>query len=589
MRRLLPVLAAAVSGVATALAFPTVISAFSLRPLDPRGWMELFAWGSLVPVFLVLRASRRAWPAFWLGLLSGVVFFFSAIYWVGHAMTAFGGLPLWLSLLALTLLVLYCAAHWAIAFGVAARVRERLGWPLWVVLPPIWTATELLRNHLFSGFPWANLGYTQVRTLPVAQLAALAGPYGIAALVVLVNAALAEVAAAWRERRRVPRLPPAVAGAALLLTLGWGWMHLASVRAEMATAPGLSVGVVQPNVDQSRTNSRLENEAYILQRLVPPTEEADRAGADLVVWPEAIYPGYPPSTLESFAVRGAGIPPLSRAHLVAGVYTVDRLQDASGRRRERVANMLFLVAPDLTVQGRYTKIHLVPFGEYIPAPVRTVLPFLKQVVPIADDATPGKDYTVFSFRPSTPASGVAASAEPAPVRLAPLICYDAIFPEITRTFMRKDPPPDLLVNSTNDAWYGYSSAPYQFLAIVQLRAIEARRTVIRSAVAGVSAVILPTGELAPGAIEVGPVDPDLAPDRNEPARLLLADAPRLRGRTLYTTIGDLFAYACALLAAGAWAATWRRGSIARASPSPRRRAGPASSGTERAGPNPVAR
>ena len=124
--------------------------------------------------------------------------------------------------------------------------------------------------------------------------------------------------------------------------------------------------------------------------------------------------------------------------------------------------------------------------------------------------------------------------------------------------MREDPAPDLLVNGTNDAWYGYSSGPYQFLAIVQLRAIEARRAVVRPAYAGVSAVILPTGELEPGAIDVGPVDPDLSPDRNEPARLLLADVPRLRQGTLYTSIGDLFAYACALFSAAALAAAWRR-------------------------------
>jgi len=115
------------------------------------------------------------------------------------------------------------------------------------------------------------------------------------------------------------------------------------------------------------------------------------------------------------------------------------------------------------------------------------------------------------------------------------------------------------VNSTNDAWYGYSSGPYQFLAIVQMRAIEARRAVIRSAYAGVSAAILPTGELLPGAIEVGPVDPDLSPDRNEPARLLLTSVPLLRRGTLYTSIGDLFACACALFAALALLATlWRR-------------------------------
>ena len=107
-----------------------------------------------------------------------VAYFFAAIWWVSHAMTAFGGLPFGLSLLALTLLVLYMAVHWAAAFAISWRIRAGLGWPMVVHLPVVWTALELCRNYLFSGFPWANLGYTQVRTLPVAQLAALAGVAG---------------------------------------------------------------------------------------------------------------------------------------------------------------------------------------------------------------------------------------------------------------------------------------------------------------------------------------------------------------------------------------------------------------------------
>jgi apolipoprotein N-acyltransferase len=126
-------------------------------------------------------------------------------------------------------------------------------------------------------------------------------------------------------------------------------------------------------------------------------------------------------------------------------------------------------------------------------------------------------------------------------------------------FARKDREPEILVNTTNDAWYGYSSGPYQFLAIVRMRAIEAGKAVVRAAYAGVSAVILPTGELAPGALEVGPVDPDLAPDPAEPPRLLEARVPRLRGQTPYTRVGDLFAYACTAFAALALAAAVRAG------------------------------
>jgi apolipoprotein N-acyltransferase len=140
-----------------------------------------------------------------------------------------------------------------------------------------------------------------------------------------------------------------------------------------------------------------------------------------------------------------------------------------------------------------------------------------------------------------------------------MICFDAIFPEITVAFARRSPEPEILVNPTNDAWYGYSSGPYQFLAIVRMRAIEAGKAVVRPAFAGVSAVILPTGEVAPGALDVGPVDPELAPDPEEPARLLLASVPRLRGLTPYTRFGDLFAWTCAALGAAALAAAVRAG------------------------------
>ena len=137
-----------------------------------------------------------------------------------------------------------------------------------------------------------------------------------------------------------------------------------------------------------------------------------------------------------------------------------------------------------------------------------------------------------------------------------MICFDAIFPEVARTFVLQDA--DFLVNPTNDAWYGYSSGPYQFLAIVRMRAIEAGRSVARPAYSGVTAIVLPTGEVAPGALEVGPVDPGLAPDPDEPPRLLVGDLPVLRGRTPYTRVGDLFAGACAAVAVAMLAAALLR-------------------------------
>ena len=565
MRRALPILLAIGSGLAMALALPLVVPALSLRELDPAGRLEPIAFVALVPALLALRGARRARGALPLGLAAGLAYFFAAIYWVSHAMTAFGGLSLGLSLVALTLLVLYMAAHWAAAFAICFRIRERLGWPLWTHLPVVWVALELCRNYLFSGFPWADLGYTQVRTLPVAQLAAVTGVYGIAALVVLVNAVLAEAVARWREGRGGAWRPLAGTAVLLGLVLVHGLVHLRTVRARVAAAPEIRVGVIQPNIDQSVKNEARDHRDYILSRLVPLTAEADAAGADLVAWPEAAYPLYVPPSTRSFDRPGAGLPILSHAHLLLGATTLDWLQGADGKRVPRIANAQFLLSPGLAVLGRYAKHHLVPFGEYVP--FQRFLPFIGHLVPTFAPVEPGQALTALQFplARSAPLAAAPLPADPPPappseqVRVAPMICFDAIFPEIAGAYARQEPEPEILFNPTNDAWYGYSSGPYQFLAIVQLRAIETGKAVVRPAYAGVSAVILPTGELAPGAIEVGPVDPDLAPDPEEPARLLLAGVPRLQGRTLYTSIGDLFAWTCAALTAAALVAAARAG------------------------------
>jgi apolipoprotein N-acyltransferase len=550
MKRLLPYAAAAASGFALALALPLAFPPVSLREIDPAGRLEALAWVALVPAVLAVRAATSLRSAAARGLVAGLAFFYASIWWVSHAMTAFGGLPGWLAFVALTLLVLYMAAHWAAAFAISWKIRDGLGWPLPVHLPVVWAALELCRNYLFTGFPWANLGYTQARTLPVAQLAALLGIYAIAALVVLVNAVLAEAVAARRERRPLPRRALAVAAALLVAVVAHGVLRLRAVRARLAAAPRITVGIVQPNVDQSVKNRARDRADYILSRLVPLTLEADRAGADLVAWPEATYPFYVEPGIRSFARADALLPPLSRAHLLMGAVTLERSRGPGGEPVRRVGNVDFLLSPALDVLGTYQKRHLVPFGEYVP--LQRYLRFLRHVVPSLAPAVPGTELTVLEFVPTAPARS-------ATVRLAPMICFDAIFPEINVAFARRDPEPEILVNPTNDAWYGYSSGPYQFLAIVRMRAIESGKAVVRPAYAGVSAVVLPTGEVAPGALEVGPVDPDLAPDPAEPPRLLLAEVPRLRGLTPYTRFGDLFAYACAGLGAAALAAAVRAG------------------------------
>jgi apolipoprotein N-acyltransferase len=563
MRRVVPLLATLGSGAAMALALPLVVPWLSLRQLDPAGHLELVAWVALAPLLVAVGRAGSGRVAFSLGFAGGLAYFYAAISWVSHAMTAFGGLPPAVAFLALSLLVAYMAFHWGLASWAIFTLRHRTGWPAWLVAPPVFTAAELLRHELLTGFPWANLGYTQVRTLPVAQLAAMLGVNGIAFVVVLVNGALADLAEGWLGGRAsarggqpaaagpdrgravaASRVGLVVAAVVMALVVAGGMVRLAAVRARMASAPSLTVALVQPNLDQRQKNQARDHVDEVLERLVPLTQEADRQGADLVAWPEAAFPAYVRPDIRSFdGVRGR-LPHLSRAHLLLGAATLEEAGHGPEVARWRVENSSFMVGPDLRVRGRYVKHHLVPFGEYVP--LADWLPFLSQVVPGLAPASPGRALRLLEF---TGPQGL-------PVRLGSMICFDAIFPEIARGFALQDP--DLLVNPTNDAWYGYSSGPYQFLDIVRLRAIETGRSIARPAYAGVSALILPTGELLPGSIEVGPVDPALAPEPPEPAALLIGRLPVLRERTPFTSIGDLLGQACAAATLVALAVTWRR-------------------------------
>ncbi len=526
---------AAMGGILEAVSLPLVVPGLSLRQVDPAGFLEVIAWVGLVPAIVALRCATGALEAALLGLTAGMAMFYATIYWVSHAMTAFGGLSRGVAFIGLSALVFYMAAHWAAAFWASSVVVRRTGWPLWATLPVIWVATEFSRNYLFTGYPWGNLGYTQVRNGPVAQLASLGGVYAVAVLVVLVNCVVADW---WRSTPAGGAAPrpwrgTVVAAAALLGTVAYGTWHLAGVRREMAHAPWVKVGLVQANVSQEVKNQGPRHAERIVGRMWPLTLEADRQGAVLVAWPEASWPRSLPPGLSSLRAAAPDLEPLRQAHLLLGATTVKWMQGPEGRTAQ-VENTAFLLEPDLLVVDRYVKHHLVPFGEYVP--LREWLPFLRSVVPAMAPIVAGGRLAPMSFE----SGGRRLS-------FAPMICFDAIFPEVARTFALQDV--DFLVNPTNDAWYGYSSGPYQFLAIVRMRAIETGRSLVRPAYSGVSALVYPTGEVAPGALEVGPVDRELAPDPDEPPRLLVGEIPILKGRTPYTRFGDIFAWGCAIASA----------------------------------------
>ncbi len=527
------------AGAFMAFSLPTVFPIWGKTEILPGGALTCLAYVSMIPLFAVLERtpSRRS---FWPGFVFGLGYFSVAIWWIDIAMHTFGGIPNYLAIPVLYLLILFLAVHWGAATLLARFCADRLGFPLWTLLPPIWTAFELVRNYLFSGYPWGDLGYTLARFRLTAQWASLFGVYGLAFLVVLYNGALYELGKGWFSRRALARAPALALALALVLPNAWGAYRLGVVDREVAAASKLPVAIVQPNVDQKIRNgvasnapmSAEEYRDFILRRTLPLSEQADRDGAALVAWPEASFPIDLPS--HPSHLPPLGIPPLHAQLLVGGVtFGIEH-----GHRL--LTNSAFAVDGSERILAQYDKHHLVPFGEYVPLEKTLHLP-IHAVVPDIGFFDPGDDLQVFTLHAGT-----------REVRYAPLICYDAIFPEISAGFARQDP--DFLVNLTNDAWYGFSSASYQFLSMVTLRAIETGKALVRPANTGISAFIDPAGRIV-SRTPIGLVDTSadvVGTASAVPPVLLEGQVPLLRSRTPYVVIGDAFAYLCAAFAAGLW-------------------------------------
>jgi apolipoprotein N-acyltransferase len=441
-----------------------------------------------------------------LGFASGLVYFGGTVYWVAGVMATYGGLARPAAIGVAALLVGYLAVFPALfALATAALVRA-YGPPALLFAPGVWVAAELARAHLWSGFPWVLLGYSQAPVLPVAQVASLVGVYGLSMLVAAVGAALA-FAAVWRGRFRY--LPAAVALGLVAAAGVWGAARMRAGTLLREGAP-IRVAVVQGNIDQAdKWNPALRD--AILQRYVDLSRAALARDAALVIWPEASLPFFfqreaePAERIRRLAREGRA------AFLVGG--------DEVDLRTDRYYNAAFLVAPDGRTAAVYRKIRLVPFGEYVP--LRRLLFFVEPLVETVSDFSPGDEITLL------PLDGRHASTA---------ICYEVVYPDLVDAFV--DRGSELLTTITNDAWFGRSSAAYQHFQQAALRAVEQGRYLARAANTGISGFVDPYGRV-------------LASTGLFETAMLVGDLRLLRGRTLYGRSGDTAAYAgasCAALA-----------------------------------------
>ncbi|MBI2563772.1 MAG: apolipoprotein N-acyltransferase [candidate division NC10 bacterium] len=481
------------SGLLSAAAFPP----WDLGPL---------AFLALVPLFLALEGTGPGQAA-WLGTAGGLSFYLATIWWVINTMTTYGRMPLVLSLVVLLLLCGVLAGYTAAFAWLLAAGQRWLRLPrevLPLVAAGLWTALEYLRSYLLSGFPWALLGTSQYRQPTIRLLASAVGVYGISALLILVNAALAgllawtlrprDEAGRWRE----VLVPLGLAAVSLLASVGYGRL----VWQDPTGGPPIRVALLQGNIDQSLKWDRGYQAATldIYERLARGAAAEKPA---LIVWPETAVP--------FFLRRDAELSPrLRRLAAEAGIPMLVGSPDLGDDGF--LYNAVFLLGSDGQIRGRYDKRHLVPFGEYVP--LKGIFFFLDKLVVGIGDFGRGRSATVFSLDGA---------------RFSVMICYEVIFPGEVRQFVREGA--QFLVNITNDAWFGKSGAPYQHLAMAAMRAVENGIYLVRAANTGVTALITPTGAI-------------LAETGIFTEAALVGSVRARQAETPYTRYGDVLAWVC---------------------------------------------
>jgi len=488
--------------------------AASLPSLDLAG----LAWVGLVPLLLVTRGDSLR-SAFFTGWLGGLVFYLATTYWVVHTIGHYTALPVpvaaGVSLLMSAALGLYTGAFLA---GVRWLQQRRLPWVY--VAPALWVILEWMRGWFFIGFPWGALGYSQWRFTDLVQMVEITGVYGVSALLVFFNAVLAAMVTARGRLDRGHATALSVLTVLMLALPALGHLRRSTLD-DTEPAGRLVVGIAQGNVAQDhKWDPAFQDET--MARYVRLTEAAAARGARLVVWPETAVPFF----FQDPGRRRDEVLDLARRldiHLVFG--SPAATFDASGRVAHQ-RNRAYLIGPHDGEIAHYDKMELVPFGEYVP--FARVLFFVQQMVEAVGTLAPGTHATVFDGPGG---------------RFGTLICYEGVFPWVSRVFARDGA--DFLVNVTNDAWYGPTSAPYQHLAQGTLRAIENRRPLVRAANTGISAIVGDDGRIA----WAGPLDEML----EHTAEISWHDT-----RTIYTRFGDVFVWACVVVVLVAGVAGMRR-------------------------------
>jgi len=430
----------------------------------PKFGLGFIAWIALVPLLIALRHVVSIWTALFLGWIAGLTASVGILYWITHVVVNYGHLPMYLGVTIMIMLACYLSIFIALFAAGVVYLREKI--PLYLVAPVLWICLEYIKSHLFTGFPWENLGYSQFNNIFFIQIADIAGVFGLSFLIVLLNTVFFEIIA---ERSKKSFTLAAVVFLLWSCVYGYGILRINQIDKALKGAPGMDVSLIQGNIDQSiKWNENFQKETIDIYQELSLRHPADHGG--LVVWPETAVPfNFQDENDLQRQVRD--VPVKTKSWFIFG-----SMSYASGRGETDYFNSAYLLSPQGDVRGKYDKVHLVPYGEYVP--LRALFPFISSLTAGIGDFAEGK-----GFHPLIMGDR----------KIGVMICYEAILPEAARAY--KNAAAELLVNITNDAWFGTTSAPYQHLSMSIFRAVETRLYLVRAANTGVSAIVDPTGKI----------------------------------------------------------------------------------------------
>ena len=486
-----------------------------------------FAWFAMVPTLYVTERVHTTRQAFFFAWLTGVVGNGGGFYWIAGLLVRFGHMP-WLAAIPIFLLL---AAYQGLVFGlfgaVTRVIRRDVKLPMTLVAPVVLVAFEQVVPMIFP----FSVAITQAWQPHVIQIADLTGPLGVSALLLAANGAIYDVALETPRRIR-----PALAGLAVIaLALVYGHVRITQTDRARAAAPKITVGLVQTNVAfDMKGPTRAQFAARQLEDLRNHTAALQRDGAQLVVWPET---GFPYSINRSME---QDFPARDFRHLREG-YDVPVLVGAvtwsprEGAPRGRaVWNSAVMMDREGRFTGRFDKMFLMVFGEYTPG--RDTFPIIARLMP--NTTGQYRRGEAVHTLPFTDAEGRAW-------KIGPMICYEDIVSSFGRALAEEHP--HLLVNITNDSWFGDTSEPWEHLALSVFRAVEMRTDLVRAVNTGVSAYIDANGRVYHRTYAVDPTRHPRGADRTH-AEVALVEG----GHTVYAAVGNLFSWLCAAVTAFFW-------------------------------------